>query len=243
MAPVANRTGRLLVVDDDAGIRKMLASYFEDEGYDVSVVADGTGMRGALARSAFDAILLDLGLPGEDGLALAREVRAGSDIPIVMLTGRGDVIDRIVGLEVGADDYIAKPFHLREVLARVRTILRRRQAAGVPASRPEERVLEFDGLTLDLDRRRLVDANAAEIELTTGEFDMLTVLASHPGRVFERETLMDMTRGRSLDVFDRTIDAQIARLRKKIERDPRRPELVKSVRGIGYVFAGRQKSR
>lgn len=243
MTSSATRPASLLVVDDDPRIRQMLAHYFEDEGYEILAVADGMAMRAALARSDFDAILLDIGLPGEDGLALAREIRSASDIPIIMLTGRGDVIDRIVGLEVGADDYIAKPFHLREVLARVRTILRRRPAPGAGSGKSDERVLEFDELTLDLGRRRLLDARAVEIELTTGEFEMLAVLAAHPGRVFERETLMDLTRGRSLEVFDRSIDAQIARLRKKIERDPKKPELVKSVRGIGYVFAGRQKNR
>jgi two-component system phosphate regulon response regulator OmpR len=241
MSLAPNTLCHLLVVDDDARIRQMLVSYFEGEGYHVTAVPDGVAMRATLAKSQFDIILLDLVLPGDDGLSLAREIRSTSDVPIVMLTGRGDVIDRIVGLEIGADDYIAKPFHLREVLARVRSILRRRQTSTTSPAKPDDRILEFEGLTLDLGRRRLLDEAQAEIELTTGEFEMLAVLAAHPGRVFERETLMDMTRGRNLDAFDRTIDAQIARLRKKIERDPSKPELVKSVRGIGYVFAGKEK--
>lgn len=229
----------ILVVDDDPRICQMLQRYFEEEGYIVTVANDGPSMRRAMAAAGFDAILLDLVLPGDDGLTLAREIRATSDVPIIMLTGRDDVIDRIVGLEIGADDYIAKPFHLREVLARVRTILRRRRPAPIPADDQSE-MIRFDGFTLDIGRRQLSSSDCPNIELTTGEFDMLAALARNPRRVLARETLMDMTRGRSLEAFDRTIDAQIARLRKKIERDPKNPEIIKSVRGIGYVFAGRE---
>ncbi len=229
----------ILVVDDDPRICQMLQRYFEEEGYEVTVVHDGHAMKRAMSAVTFDAILLDLVLPGDDGLTLAREIRAGSDIPIIMLTGRDDVIDRIVGLEIGADDYIAKPFHLREVLARLRTILRRRRPAPTAAPEASELIC-FDGFTLDIGRRVLSSGDNANIELTTGEFDMLAVLAKSPRRVLTREALMDMTRGRNLEAFDRTIDAQIARLRKKIERDPKKPEIIKSVRGIGYVFAGRE---
>ena len=229
----------ILVVDDDPRICQMLQRYFEEEGYIVTVANDGPSMRRAMAAAGFDAILLDLVLPGDDGLTLAREIRATSDVPIIMLTGRDDVIDRIVGLEIGADDYIAKPFHLREVLARVRTILRRRRPAPIPADDQSE-MIRFDGFTLDIGQRQLSSGDCPNIELTTGEFDMLAALARNPRRVLARETLMDMTRGRSLEAFDRTIDAQIARLRKKIERDPKNPEIIKSVRGIGYVFAGRE---
>ncbi|MGA1804782.1 response regulator [Rhizobium sp. HT1-10] len=229
----------ILVVDDDPRICQMLQRYFEEEGYIVTLANDGPSMRRAMAAAGFDAILLDLVLPGDDGLTLAREIRATSDVPIIMLTGRDDVIDRIVGLEIGADDYIAKPFHLREVLARVRTILRRRRPAPLPADDQSE-MIRFDGFTLDIGRRQLSSGDCPNIELTTGEFDMLAALARNPRRVLARETLMDMTRGRSLEAFDRTIDAQIARLRKKIERDPKNPEIIKSVRGIGYVFAGRE---
>lgn len=235
-----SRTGEhLLVVDDDARVRQMLRRYFEGEGYRVSEAAAGGEMRARLQASKVDLVLLDLVLPdGEDGLALARDIRSSSDVPIIMLTGRSDVVDRVVGLEIGADDYIAKPFHLREVLARVKTVLRRRRPE--PPSRPPESAgsIHFDGWRLDLGRRRLVGADGADVVLTTGEFDMLAVLARQPGHVFTRDALMDMTRGRSLEVYDRTIDAQIARLRKKIERDPRRPALIKSVRGVGYVFTG-----
>ncbi len=240
MAPSQKRPEHILVVDDDARIRQMLIRYFEGEGYAVTAVADGVAMRAALQKAAFDIIFLDLVLPGaEDGLTLAREIRSRSDVPIIMLTGRDDVVDRVVGLEVGADDYIIKPFHLREVLARVRTILRRRQSSNPPADQETDEVFRFAGWQLDLGRRQLLSADGLETVLTTGEFDMLSVFARHRGRVLAREMLMDLTRGRNLDAFDRTIDAQIARLRKKIERDPKKPELIKSVRGIGYVFAGK----
>jgi two-component system phosphate regulon response regulator OmpR len=235
----------LLVVDDDARIRQMLARYFEEEGYRVTTVPDGAAMRARLAEGPVDLILLDIVLPGgEDGYTLAREVRARSDVPIIMLTGRDDLTDRVVGLEIGADDYIAKPFHLREVLARVRSVLRRRTvapAAPVAIAAPTGEAGElyrFEGWSLDLGRRELTASSGEVVELTTGEFDMLAVLVKHPGRVMTRETLMELTRGRSWDAFDRTIDAQIARLRKKIEAGAG-PKLIKSVRGIGYVFAGR----
>src|SRR5665213_735785 len=201
--------GRMLVVDDDPRIRQMLARYFEDEGYRVTTAGDGSSMRRALGASVFDVILLDLILPGgDDGVNLAREVRAHSDVPIIMLTGRDDVTDRVVGLEVGADDYIAKPFHLREVLARVRSVLRRRRPASPSAEAPTGELVEFEGWRLDLGRRQLLSPGGADVALTTGEFDMLVALVHHPGRVMTREVLMDLTRGRGREAFDRTIDAQ-----------------------------------
>jgi two-component system phosphate regulon response regulator OmpR len=220
----------------------MLVRYFEQEGYRVSAVADGAAMRARLNRSVVDVILLDVVMPGEDGLTLAREIRAASDVGIIMLTGRGDILDRVVGLEVGADDYIAKPFHLREVLARVKSVLRRRgahldQRTRSPAG--SEEVVRFDGWRLDIVRRQLISPRGENVELTTGEFDLLGALVKHPGRVLGREALMDLTRGRSWEAYDRTIDAQIVRLRKKIEVDPKNPTLVKSVRGVGYVFTGK----
>jgi two-component system phosphate regulon response regulator OmpR len=240
MAADSEPIQHILVVDDDPRMRQMLTRYLEDEGYGVKSASDGASMRFLFSNIPFDAILLDLSLPGgEDGLTLAREIRSTSDVPIIMLTGRGDVIDRIVGLEVGADDYIAKPFHLREVLARLRSVMRRRIPTSAARADVKDDVLRFESFTLDLGRRLASSNNGHEIELTTGEFDMLAVLARHPKRVFTRELLMDLTRGRNLDAFDRTIDAQIARLRKKIERDPTKPELIKSVRGVGYLFAGK----
>ncbi|CAN7377162.1 response regulator [Pararhizobium sp. LjRoot235] len=240
MSNSAIRTEHILVVDDDPRIRQMLIRYFEGEGYRVSAAADGPAMRDCLTKAGVDIILLDLVLPGgEDGLALARDIRSRSNIPIIMLTGRDDVIDRIVGLEVGADDYIAKPFHLREVLARVRSVLRRHQT---PASKGDNETTEsfcFDGWQLNVGRRQLFSADGSDIALTTGEFDMLCVFVKHAGRVLSRELLMDLTRSRNLGAYDRTIDAQVGRLRRKIERDPKNPTLIKSVRNVGYVFSAR----
>jgi DNA-binding response OmpR family regulator len=232
----------ILIVDDDSRIRQMLTRYFEQEGYRVSVAADGAAMRVQLSAKPADIILLDVVMPGDDGVTLAREIRARSNVGIIMLTGRGEVLDRVVGLEVGADDYIAKPFHLREVLARVKSVLRRRKLVSeIPSTfqEPANQSVRFDGWLLDTARRQLVSPKGEDVLLTTGEFDLLAALLKHPGRVLGREALMDLTRGRSWEVFDRTIDAQIARLRKKIEADPKNPALVKSVRGVGYIFTGK----
>lgn len=245
MADPTSRSAHLLVVDDDQRIRQMLIRYFEEEGYHVSAVADGRGMRDALQRNAIDIVLLDLILGGgEDGLMLAREIRTGSDVPIIMLTGRGDVVDRIVGLEMGADDYIAKPFHLREVLARVRTVLRRQHPVPVQLVGGEgAEVIRFNGWTLDPQERRLLTPEGTDVALTTGEFNILLVMAKHPGRIFSRDTLMNLTRGRNYEAFDRAIDAQISRLRKKIEVGHNPAALIKSVRGVGYVFTGHSSAR
>ncbi|MGZ9721030.1 response regulator [Rhizobium miluonense] len=230
----------ILVVDDDPRIRKMLTRYFEDEGYIVSSAADGNEMRVCMRAQNFDAILLDLVLPGStDGLDLAREIRAQSDVPIMMLTGRDDVVDRIVGLEVGADDYIAKPFHLREVHARLKSILRRRQAPARVSEPSAEEIIGFEGWRLNISRRQVLDPEGQEVELTTGEYEMLTAFVRNAGRVLTREVLMDLTRGRNLEAFDRTIDAQIVRLRRKIETDPKKPQFIKAVRGVGYVFTAK----
>lgn len=241
----AKQTGSILIVDDNEKIRNMLHGYFESEGFDVAAVASGSEMHRTMAVQSVDLILLDIGLPGEDGLALARELRSKSGVGIIMLTGRSDLVDRIVGIEVGADDYIGKPFHLREVLARVKAVLRRvrgNEATG----RPTEEGMSGPGVSfgqwqLYLDRRCLIDGDGTEIVLTSGEFDMLAALVRHPGRVLSRDQLMDLTRGRSWAAEDRTIDAQISRLRKKIELDPKRPAIIKSVRGVGYVFAAKVK--
>ncbi|MBP2559390.1 two-component system phosphate regulon response regulator OmpR [Neorhizobium galegae] len=230
----------ILVVDDDPRIRQMLTRYFEGEGYVVTTASDGQEMRAQLKRQDVDIILLDLSLPGgQDGFDLAREIRMQSDIPIMMLTGRDDVVDRILGIEIGADDYIAKPFHLREVHARLKSILRRRQPAQPKQEENEEKIVRFEGWTLNLSRRQLRSGEDGEVELTTGEFDMLTAFVQHAGRVLTRDFLMDATRGRQLDAFDRTIDAQIVRLRRKIEADAKHPQLIKAVRGVGYIFTGK----
>ena len=237
----------ILIVDDDAKIRQMLTRYLTGEGFQVSAAANGAAMRECLARVKVDLVLLDLVLPGEDGLQLAREIRSQPNDPsvgIIMLTGRSDMVDMVVGLEVGADDYIAKPFHLREVLARIRSVLRRTQPAAPAEPGPNSQlgvgeVIRFEGWWLDLGRRELKAPDGSEIALTTGEFDLLTAFATHPGRVLNRDQLMDLTRGRQWEAIDRSIDAQVARLRRKIEPDPKHPTLVKSVRGVGYVFTAR----
>lgn len=229
----------ILVVDDDPRIRQMLTRYFEGEGYRVTTAGDGVEMNVAMRQDGFDAVLLDLSLPGgRDGLDLARDIRASSDIPIMMLTGRDDVVDRIIGIEIGADDYIAKPFHLREVHARLKSILRRRQPAGAKPQQEDE-ITRFEDWSLNASRRQLLDPDGREVELTTGEFDMLAAFLNHAGRVLTRDFLMDLTRGRQLEAFDRTIDAQIVRLRRKIEVDAKHPRLIKAVRGVGYIFTGR----
>lgn len=233
-------SANILVVDDDPRIRQMLTRYFEGEGYAVSAVSDGQEMRAQLKRQEVDIILLDLSLPGgQDGFDLAREIRMQSDVPIMMLTGRDDVVDRIIGIEIGADDYIAKPFHLREVHARLKSILRRRQPAQPKQEENEEKIVRFEGWTLNLSRRQLLSNEDGEVELTTGEFDMLAAFVQHAGRVLTRDFLMDATRGRQLDAFDRTIDAQIVRLRRKVEADAKHPQLIKAVRGVGYIFTGK----
>jgi two-component system phosphate regulon response regulator OmpR len=234
---------RILVVDDDPKIRQMLSRYLEEEGFDVTLASTGGEMRDALARSRADLVLLDLVLPGEDGLLLAREIRAQAGrTGIIMVTGRSDMVDTVVGLEVGADDYIAKPFHLREVLARIKSVLRRLQPPpGAAAFGPIEplvgEALRFDGWRIDFDRREVRRPDGAQVPLTSGEFDLLAVFVRHPGRVLTRDMLMDLTRGRQWEAFDRAIDAQDARLRRKIESNPKAPAIIKSVRGIGYVFA------
>jgi two-component system phosphate regulon response regulator OmpR len=238
-------TPHILVVDDDPGIRQMLSRYLQDEGFRLSTAASGAAMRACLAQSTVDLVLLDLVLPGEDGFELAREIRTQfGGIGIIMVTGRSDMVDTVVGLEVGADDYIAKPFHLREVLARIKSVLRRLQRATPADAIPSPStglgdVIQFDGWSLSLGRRELTSPTRGNIPLTTGEFDLLVTFVKHPGRVLNRDMLMDLTRGRQWEAFDRAIDAQVARLRKKIEADPKNPSLIKSVRGAGYVFAAR----
>lgn len=235
-------SSHILVVDDDPQVRRMLRRCLEGEGYAVSEAAGRAEMHGALEAAKIDLITLDLNLGGEDGLSLAREVRSTSHIPIIMITGKGDMIDRVVGLEMGADDYIAKPFHLREVLARVRSVLRRAVApaeAGPetpPDPPPETHTRRFDDWVLDLHRRELADAEGRPCELTSGEFALLAMFVERPNRVLSRDQIMDLVKGHDWNPNDRSIDNQIARLRKKIEADPRNPRLIKTVRGVGYSF-------
>jgi len=230
-------TPRILVVDDAPEIRKIVSMTLVDNGFEVDTANDGEEMLKAMNGRDFDLVVLDLVLPGEDGLSLCRRLRAASSIPIVMLTGRGDDTDRIVGLEMGADDYLVKPFNPRELLARVRAVLRRsgEQAFGEPEGK--EGVLKFEGWNLDLVRRKLRSPEDKDIELTAAEFDLLAVFARRAKRVLSRDQLLDLTKGRNASPFDRTIDVQLSRLRRKLEKDPRNPALIKTVRGVGYIFA------
>jgi two-component system, OmpR family, response regulator len=227
----------ILVVDDDREIRDLLAKFLTRHSCRVTTAADGKEMRGALADRRIDLVVLDLMLPGEDGLSLCRRLRAASDLPVIMLTAMREDIDRILGLELGADDYLPKPFNPRELLARIRAVLRR---AGAVTSRgaPGEQTpaLRFAGWRLEPRDRRLVGPDGREAELTGGEFDLLIAFAERPGRVLSRDQLLDLTRGREVAPFDRSIDSQVSRLRRKIEPDPSRPALIKTVRSGGYVF-------
>ena len=229
----------ILVVDDDPAIRELLRDSLEPEGFRVSEAADSAAMRALLSAGHIDLVTLDLMLGGENGLNLAREIRSRHDTPIVMITGKGDTIDRVVGLELGADDYIAKPFHPREVVARVRAVLRRkaRSGAGQPFSNPASERLAFEGWTLDLGRREVISKHNAALALTTAEFNLLEIFARRPQRVHSRDTIMDLLKGHDWTPFDRSIDALVSRLRRKIEADPENPRLLKTVRSVGYVFA------
>jgi len=229
----------VLVVDDEARVRKMLADYLQEQGIRVSLASGGKEMWAELERHRIDVVLLDLVLAGEDGVSLAAELRRTADVGIIMLSGRTDVVDRVVGLEVGADDYLTKPFHLREVLARIKSVARRTRPApaATPETRSGEEVLRFAGFELHLGERRLLGADGHEVPLTTGEFNLLAALAQRPQRVVDRDTLMDLAKGRQWEAYDRSIDSQVARLRKKIEPDPASPTLIRSVRGAGYLFA------
>ena len=237
---MAQSAAHILIVDDEAEVRRLLGSGFKAEGYSVSEAADGASLLAALDKKPVDLITLDVRLGGEDGFNLAREVRAKTNVPIIMISGKGDMIDRIVGLELGADDYIAKPFHMREVLARVRAVLRRYDNQAPEAERPPEggksRGFEFDGWRLDAGRRSLTNPEGENCELTTAEFNLLLLLLERPGRVLSRDELMDLLKGHDWTPLDRSIDGLVARLRKKIERGEV-PQLLKTVRGVGYVFA------
>ena len=226
----------ILVVDDQREICDLVQDYLSDEGYRVSIANDGAAMRRVMAQSAVDLVILDLMLPGEDGLTLARALRDVSDVGIIILTGRGDTVDRIIGLEMGADDYLPKPFHPRELLARVRSVLRRvssRTAENASAARSRAR---FAGWNLDLASRELRSPSGKEVRLTTGEFDLLAVFVNNANQVLTRDRLLDLARNREGGPYDRTIDVQVGRLRRKLESDPQKPTLIKTVRGSGYIF-------
>jgi DNA-binding response OmpR family regulator len=235
-----DRPVHLAVLDDEVEITQMLGNYLGSQGYRVSQVHSGRMLLDLMARGDPPAlVLLDLGLPGEDGFSIARQLREHWHCGLVIVSGRHDAVDKVVGLEVGADDYVTKPFDLRELLARVKAVLRRLapEARDTAASEPVSRErLHFAGWKLDLAARRLSDATGAEVTLTAGEFELLSVLARHPGRVLSRDYLLEQTRGREAGPYERTVDVQIGRLRRKIERNAEEPQIIKSVRGAGYIF-------
>ncbi|HTC44666.1 MAG TPA: response regulator [Steroidobacteraceae bacterium] len=226
----------ILFVEDDPDIRGMVADFLERNGYRLSVAKDGRDMDRVLGVSRIDLLILDIMLPKEDGLSLCRRVRAGSNVPIIMLTARGTEVDRVVGLEIGADDYLTKPFGTHELLARIRALLRRAQSVARTPQERQRSVLRFAGWTVDLGARRLTAADGAHVPLTGGEFELLAAFCERPNRVLTRDQLLDLTRGRSPALFDRSIDIQVSRLRRKIEADPREPVLIQTVRSGGYIF-------
>jgi two-component system, OmpR family, response regulator len=227
----------ILVVDDDRQIRTMLARYLSDNGLRVTAAEDGRQMTDLIGKFNFDVVVLDVMMPGDDGFILCQRLRARSNVPIILLTARGEDTDRVIGLELGADDYVAKPFNPRELLARIRAALRR--AAMVASASPEivaDR-FHFVGWVLDTGRRTLVSPGGSLVELTTGEFDLLAALVQHPQQVLSRDQLLDYVHGRSSLNIDRSIDVQVSRLRRKVEADPQAPELIKTVRNGGYFFS------
>ncbi len=243
----------ILIVDDDAKVRDILRKTLESDGFLACEAENRAATLAVLATTPVSLVTLDLNLGNENGFDLAREIRRDHGVPIIMVTGRGDVIDRVVGLELGADDYVVKPFHPREMVARVRTVLRRTEAAAhaaaqaqdePPGTAPARReVYEFDGMSADPGKLELLDRDGRLVDLTAGDFRLLEVFLEAPRRVLSRDAILDMLHGREWSPYDRTIDNQVARLRKKIEEDPANPKLIKTVRGIGYSFASDVRRR
>lgn len=232
-----NTPDHILVVDDDTEIRSLLHEYLQKQGYRVTAAADGKGLRAAVANSHPDLIILDLMLPGEDGLTLCRELRARSEIPIIMLTARGDETDRIVGLELGADDYVAKPFSPRELLARIKSVLRRARALPENLKTEESGCFRFGGWTLDAATRNLISPQGVVVALSGTDFRLLKIFVDHPNRVLTRDQLIDLMLSRDAGPYDRAIDVQVSRLRQRLGEDAKEPAIIKTVRGQGYVFA------
>ncbi|OAK64601.1 DNA-binding response regulator [Variovorax paradoxus] len=234
------QASHIAVLDDEVDITLLLANYLQGHGFRVTQVHDGRSLTTLMGTDPADLVLLDLGLPGEDGFSIARRIRENWRCGLVIVTGRGDAVDKIVGLEVGADDYVTKPFDLRELVARVKAVLRRltpdAPAAPAAAATASPDRLRFAGWRLDTAARSLHSPQGEEVPLTGGEFDLLCAFARHPGRVLSRDFLLEQTRGREAAPFDRTIDVQVGRLRKKIEADVDDPQLIKSVRGAGYIL-------
>ena len=235
-------TPRILVVDDDPGLCDLLQRYLSEQGFEVAVAANGAEMDNQLARQAADLLILDLMLPGEDGLAIARRLRAESRIPIIILSARGDDVDRIVGLEVGADDYLPKPFNPRELLARIRAVLRRQGDSGSqPAGAEERQVYEFGDFQLNLGTHQLTSP-AGNVPLTSSEYSLLEVFVQHPNWVLSRDKLVDLLKGYDRSPYDRSIDIRVTRLRRKIEQDPSDPRFILTIWGEGYLFSPQGKT-
>lgn len=231
------RQQHILIVDDDPEIRQLLQAYLEQNGYRVSTAGEGKAMNRLLEQQRIDLIVLDLMLPGADGLELCRNLRVSSRVPVIMLTARGDEMDRILGLEMGADDYLPKPFNPRELLARIKVVLRRTNSMPVNESDQGATTLIFAQWKLDTVARHLESADGVVIPLSGAEYRLLRVFLEHPNRVLNRDQLLDLTQGREADPFDRSIDVLISRLRKRLEDDPKDPAIIKTVRGEGYVLA------
>jgi two-component system phosphate regulon response regulator OmpR len=234
-AAASAASAHVVVVDDDEDVRSTVAEYLRRNGLAVSEADGGTALREIMGQRPIDLAVLDINMPGDDGLTLAREIRASGEAGIIMLTAKSDDIDRIVGLEVGADDYVTKPFNPRELLARVKAVLRRASRGGEsPATMGRE--VQMGKCRLNLDSRKLYEADGSEVPLTAMEFDLLKCFAEHPRRVLTRDQLLDLAHSKEMEAFDRSIDTRITRIRKKVEKDPAKPECLKTVRGAGYVF-------
>ena len=233
---IMNGPPHILIVDDHREIRDLVSRILTREGFRVSTAQDGRTMRKVLADARIDLVLLDIMLPGEDGLTLCRSLRAASQIPIIMLTAKGEEVDRIVGLEMGADDYLPKPFGGRELVARIKAVLRRSRIAPEVETKVKPKVYRFDRWALNSQARELAREDGVTVPLSSAEFELLLALVQRPQRVLSRDQLLDLTRGRAAGAFDRSIDTQVSRLRKKIERDPSDPKIVQTVWGGGYIF-------
>lgn len=230
---------QILVVDDDRDIRSLLADYLDSNGFRTLTAADGAGMWAVLERNRPDLLVLDLNLPGEDGLSLCRRLRGQSgqpNLPVIMLTARGEAVDRILGLEMGADDYLPKPFEPRELLARIRSVLRRTHALPPSLEPPKTGRMHFAGWTLDLQARHLLDTRGVVVSLSGAEFRLLKILLDHANRVLNRDQLLNLTKGRDADPFDRSMDLQVSRLRQKLGDDAKSPQIIKTIRNEGYVM-------
>ncbi|NIA70023.1 response regulator [Pelagibius litoralis] len=231
-----DQTPHILVVDDHRDIRDLLGKYLAKNGLRVSLAENAAAARRVMKTAAIDLLVLDIMMPGEDGLALCRDLRANSEIPIILVTAMTEETDRVIGLEIGADDYVTKPFNPRELLARIKAVLRRSTAVPRPRDGLAHHRLRFDRWILDAERRELLDEEAVAVALSTAEFNLLSAFLKRPGVVLSREQLLDLTSGRAAQVFDRSIDNQVSRLRKKIETDAKHPVLIKTVWGGGYLF-------